>query len=524
MGRPVASTRAEACRPGPGLRPPPVPGLRARGDRLPDPRGAGRVRAEHLRPAGAAGLDPRPGLRRRVLLHAHLLDVGRPSACPRGSALAGWRRSSTACSGAAAGPLQPAALVARVAGRRLGDDGALAHRVAVQRDAVGPARVRRRRHPGGRRAGLRRHERPVLPARAERLPPGLGGARAGTASRLVAAGVLAGGPRAVMVVPSLAPYDARRATAPPTVAVVQGNVPPPENDILADHRAGDRQPRRRPRSTSPPRWPPGSVPQPDFVLWPENSTAVDPFRDAATNAGDPRAPSPRSASRSWSAPSSTPGEDHVLNQGIVWDPETGAGERYTKHHPVPYGEYIPFRSCCAAGASRTTGSSAGSRATCSAAPATSRCGSPGSRSPTRSASTSPTTTCIYDQVETAPSCSPCRPATRASSSPTRSTSSSRSPGCGRSRPASYLVVASTNGITGVIAPDGSVVAAADPRTQAVLRRAGRAAARRHARRCGWARGSAVLLPLLTAVGLALRLVTYRRERRPRPPRRRPNLS
>jgi apolipoprotein N-acyltransferase len=32
----------------------------------------------------------------------------------------------------------------------------------------------------------------------------------------------------------------------------------------------------------------------------------------------------------------------------------------------------------------------------------------------------------------------------------------------------WLVVASTNGVSGVIAPDGSVVASADPRTQAAL--------------------------------------------------------
>jgi apolipoprotein N-acyltransferase len=38
-----------------------------------------------------------------------------------------------------------------------------------------------------------------------------------------------------------------------------------------------------------------------------------------------------------------PGEK-ISNAGIVWDPVTGPGERYVKRHPVPFGEYIPFRS------------------------------------------------------------------------------------------------------------------------------------------------------------------------------------
>ena len=34
----------------------------------------------------------------------------------------------------------------------------------------------------------------------------------------------------------------------------------------------------------------------------------------------------------------------VYNQAIVWDPVTGPGEIYNKRHPVPFGEYMPYRS------------------------------------------------------------------------------------------------------------------------------------------------------------------------------------
>jgi len=33
----------------------------------------------------------------------------------------------------------------------------------------------------------------------------------------------------------------------------------------------------------------------------------------------------------------------VENAGIVWDPVSGPGERYVKMHPVPFGEFLPFR-------------------------------------------------------------------------------------------------------------------------------------------------------------------------------------
>ena len=145
---------------------------------------------------------------------------------------------------------------------------------------------------------------------------------------------------AVVALPVLAPYQPT-IEGQITVAAVQGDVPGEGDDILLDFRqvtqnhvdatiglAEDVAA--------------GRVPRPDFVIWPENSTAVDPFTDARTNAGI------RAASAAIGVPLLVgaivdAGERYVLNQGIVYDPKTGAGDRYTKWHPVPYGEYIPFR-------------------------------------------------------------------------------------------------------------------------------------------------------------------------------------
>jgi apolipoprotein N-acyltransferase len=143
-------------------------------------------------------------------------------------------------------------------------------------------------------------------------------------------------------VPAVHPWQAK-AQSQVTVAVVQGDVPGNGDDILYDFRkvtqnhvdatvdlAGQVAA--------------GEVAEPDLVVWPENSTAVDPFSDSQTNAGIREASAAIGVPILVGAIVDGPGHDQVLNQGIVWDPQTGAGDRYTKWHPVPFGEYIPLRS------------------------------------------------------------------------------------------------------------------------------------------------------------------------------------
>jgi apolipoprotein N-acyltransferase len=89
----------------------------------------------------------------------------------------------------------------------------------------------------------------------------------------------------------------------------------------------------------------GAVAQPEFVLWPENSSDIDPFADQSV------ADSITAAARAVGVPilvgavTEVPGNPNgVWNVGIVWDPEAGPTQMYIKTHPVPFGEYVPFRA------------------------------------------------------------------------------------------------------------------------------------------------------------------------------------
>ena len=142
-------------------------------------------------------------------------------------------------------------------------------------------------------------------------------------------------------VAAAAPYDPGTPRGTAVVAAVQGDVPGPGNDILFDHRQVTRNHVEETQRLAD-RVAAGEVPEPAFVLWPENSTAVDPFLDYETNRAIEDAVAAIDVPVVVGAIVDD-GPEHVLNQGVVWDPVSGPGERYTKWHPVPYGEYIPFR-------------------------------------------------------------------------------------------------------------------------------------------------------------------------------------
>jgi apolipoprotein N-acyltransferase len=128
-----------------------------------------------------------------------------------------------------------------------------------------------------------------------------------------------------------------------TVAVVQGGLP--DLALRFESRAEqvlDNHVRQTLRLAAQVRA--GTVARPDLVIWPENSSDVDPFRDpGAYNKIN-------SAVRAIGVPVLVgailqgPGPTHRRNVGILWSPTTGPGAQYTKRHPVPFAEYIPLRS------------------------------------------------------------------------------------------------------------------------------------------------------------------------------------
>jgi apolipoprotein N-acyltransferase len=92
----------------------------------------------------------------------------------------------------------------------------------------------------------------------------------------------------------------------------------------------------------------GVAPQPDVVIWPENAVDIDPYRTPEIADAITAAAGVVGAPIVIGAIIDAPGDASMIaNAGIVWDPVSGPGDAYLKRHPVPFGEFIPFRSLIA---------------------------------------------------------------------------------------------------------------------------------------------------------------------------------
>ena len=135
------------------------------------------------------------------------------------------------------------------------------------------------------------------------------------------------------------PVDPTAGAQTAEVAAVQGNVPRARNlpeqlndtEVTLNHTRATRQLAAQVKA--------GRKPAPDLVIWPENSTDLDPFENPAIFQQI------TSAVRTIGRPVLV-GE--VLNNpqrnvGQLWLPGRGPAAKYAKRQLVPFGEYIPWR-------------------------------------------------------------------------------------------------------------------------------------------------------------------------------------
>jgi apolipoprotein N-acyltransferase len=138
----------------------------------------------------------------------------------------------------------------------------------------------------------------------------------------------------------LLPVDQPVPGAPTAVvAAIQGDVPHARNlpDLLraatvtANHAAATEQLARQVRA--------GKRPAPQLVIWPENSTDLDPRFNPQVYA------TISAAVRAIGRPVLVGAllNDPLRNTGVLWLPGRGPATVYVKRQLVPFGEYIPFR-------------------------------------------------------------------------------------------------------------------------------------------------------------------------------------
>ena len=131
-----------------------------------------------------------------------------------------------------------------------------------------------------------------------------------------------------------------------TVAAVQGNVPRLGLEFNAQRRAVlDNHVRETAELADDVRA--GRAPQPMIVIWPENSSDIDPLanpdaRDEISIAAA-AIKAPILVGGVVTAPGYSPDNPVATNSVIVWNPATGPADRHDKKIVQPFGEYLPWR-------------------------------------------------------------------------------------------------------------------------------------------------------------------------------------
>jgi apolipoprotein N-acyltransferase len=151
---------------------------------------------------------------------------------------------------------------------------------------------------------------------------------------------------AIALVAAAALIPAHRPGGPPvTVAIVQGNVPRLGLDFNAQRRAVlDNHVNATIALAG--QVAAGAVAHPDLVVWPENSSDIDPLRNVDAAARIDEAAAAIEAPILVGAVLRGPGPNQVRNAGLLWRPVDGPDndQMYVKRHPVPFAEYIPMRA------------------------------------------------------------------------------------------------------------------------------------------------------------------------------------
>jgi apolipoprotein N-acyltransferase len=160
--------------------------------------------------------------------------------------------------------------------------------------------------------------------------------------RLIAPALALAGSAALAVLPAALPLDpvpANASTA--TVAAIQGNVPRARSlsgqlnadwVVTLNHVAATEKLAAKVAA--------GTAPKPDLVIWPENSTDIDPMLYPP----DYQEISGAAAAIDRPILIGAVLQNPELNAGVLWLPGRGPTTIYAKRRLVPFGEYIPFRS------------------------------------------------------------------------------------------------------------------------------------------------------------------------------------